>query len=213
MFGRLFGRRKKDQEAAARDAAAEEAFGEAKQQSLERTLGPMDEMVYHSIIPFVLGGGLDLYTFSACIPGKAFVTQELVSRDKQGRPKPGRQGHFELVACLPPGKGDDEDGLQLVNSLLNPIARYASMASLNPGETAEVPGDDGEPTLPVVFDRFDPKGVGFEVEGEELHLLLCIAVHHSELAHARAKGSADLMKRLQVAGVYPYSWLKRQPVV
>ena len=37
--------------------------------ALERTLGPMDDTVLHALIPFELGGFLDLYTFSKCIPG------------------------------------------------------------------------------------------------------------------------------------------------
>ncbi|MBK7403880.1 MAG: hypothetical protein IPJ41_04400 [Phycisphaerales bacterium] len=52
------------------DSAADEAFADAKQAALERPLGPMDEMVVHSLIPFFLGGGLDLYTFSKCMPGR-----------------------------------------------------------------------------------------------------------------------------------------------
>jgi hypothetical protein len=223
MFGWLFGKKKKHgaQEepdpADAAEQAADEAFGKAKEEALERVLGPMDDTVFHAIIPFFIGGTLDLYTFSKCIPGTAFVTQELIVRLKEDRPKPGRTGYFELVACLPPGVSrEDEEGLSLIQSVLDPIARYASMAALNPNETAEIPQEDGEPTLPIIFDRFTPPPPGngdLDFAGEKCHLLLCIAVHHSELAFARNNGGAELIAKLKAAKAYPYSDLKRKAAV
>ena len=99
--------------------------------------------------------------------------------------------------------------------MLNPIARYASMASLNPGETAEIPGEDDGESLPIIFDRFSPNGGAADLEfaGEKCHLLLCMALHHSELAFARAHGGAELIAKLRAAKVYPYSNLDRKAVV
>jgi hypothetical protein len=215
VFKWLFGKKKEDaahsEGSSASDAAAE-AFDKAKQEALERVLGPMDDTVYHSIIPFFLGGGLDLYPFSKCIPGVVLVTQELVTHEKSNRPKPGRDGYFELVACTPPHKRrDDSEVMKLVNSMLNPTARYASMASLNPNETAEIPQSKG-PNLPIVFDSFSPRSEKFVVGEERLHLLLCIAIQPSELAHARKHGTKDLLERLKKAKVHPYSYLDREPV-
>ncbi len=216
MFRWLFGRKGKapdGNDAPSPENVAAEAFDQAKQAALERTLGPMDDTVYHSIIPFFLGGGLDLYAFSKCIPGVVLVTQELVTHETSNRPKPGREGYFELAACTPPHKRrDDPEIMKLVNSMLNPTARYASMAPLNPNETAEIPQSKGS-HLPVVFDRFCPRGEDFVIGEERLHLLLCIAIHPSELAHARTHGSKDLLDRLKKANVHPYSYLDRAPVV
>jgi hypothetical protein len=210
MLGRLFGK-KRDGEAEAR---AEEAFGEAKEQALVRVLGPMDDMVLHAIIPFAIGGGLDLYTFSQCIPGVVFATQELIGSDKKSRPKKNRLGAYELVACLPPGKArDDEEGVRLINRILNPIARYAFHASLNPGETAEIPGEEGGPNRGILFDDFNPRGVPFEVNGEGFGLLLVMPLHGSELAYARTEGSGKLLVKLKAAGAWPYADEGRGAVV
>jgi hypothetical protein len=175
----------------------------------------MDDMVLHAIIPFFLGGGLDLYTFSKCIPGTVFATQELITRDKQSRPKKGKAGYFELVACLPPGSKqvEENDGIRLVNRILNPVAMYASMAALSPGETAELPGEDGEPSQPLLLDAFNPKSVPFEFNGEKFALLLCMPITHDELAFARSEGSAALLAKLQATGAYPYADIKRPSVV
>lgn len=207
MFGKLFGGGKQD------GSAADEAFADAKQAGLERALGPMDEMVLHSIIPFFIGGGLDLYAFSGCIPGKVIATQELIGRRKKDRPKQGAFGAFELVACVRPGVGlDSEAEIGLVRTLLNPLAQYAFMAKLKPGDTAEIPMDDGEPSLGVLFGEFVGKGP-FEIEGERFGLLLCVPLVGGELAFARREGGAALRAKLEGAGVWPYAVAGRRGVV
>ena len=214
MFGWLFKKRKKSKEEIEREQAEAEAFDKAKQEALERVLGPSDDTVLHSMIPFFLGGSLDLYFFRSCTDGTAVVTQELIVPEKNGRPKPGKAGYFELVACIPPGTDPHAKGaLDLVEQVLNPVARFASMASLNPHETAELPGEDNEPTLPVLFDEFNPKVVPFTVGSETFHLLLVMTITHAELAFARANRSAALIEKLKAAGVYPHSIAGRQSVV
>lgn len=214
MFGWLFGKKKKADAPDPAETAAEEAFLNAKEEALARALGPMDDMVLHAIIPFFVGGTLDLYFFSKCLPGIVVATQELIVRSKDDRPKPNRSGYYELAACLPPGVSrDDKEGIKLIQMLLNPIARYAFDASLNPNETAELPQEDGEPTLPLLFDRFRPKGVDLDFAGEKCHLLLVMLITHSELAYARENGGAALIAKLKAAGAYPYSSLNRPTVV
>ncbi|MBK7403881.1 MAG: hypothetical protein IPJ41_04405 [Phycisphaerales bacterium] len=119
------------------------------------------------------------------------ATQELIGRGKQARPREGRIGAYELVACFKPGvevetepgegdevglvTGGERDGIGLVRAMLDPIARYAFMAKLNPGETAEVPMGEGEPNLGVMFDEFRPEERGlapFEIGGERFRALV-----------------------------------------
>lgn len=227
MFEKLFGgKRAGDDET----GVADEAFAAAKQAAMERALGPMDEMVLHSLIPFFLGGGLDLYTFRKCMPGTVVATQELIGRGRSERPKKSRIGAYELVACLRPGvaietesgdgtamvTGGERDGIGLVRAMLNPISQYAFMAKLNPGETAEIPMDEGEPNLPVLFDEFRSVDWGlapFEIGDERFGLLLCVPLHWSELAFARREGTGKLKERLEGAGVWPYADLGRVAVV
>lgn len=75
-----------------------EAFQKLKQSGMEQVLGPLHKDVFHSMIPFSAGGGVDLYLFGQCISGTIFATMELIRPDGRG-PQPNRLGTYELVAC------------------------------------------------------------------------------------------------------------------
>ncbi len=80
-----------------------------------------------------------------------------------------------------------------------PISTYAFMARLNPGETAEIPMDEGEPNMPVMFDEL--RGLApFEIGGERFGLLLCVPLRREELVSARRAGTGKLRERLEGAG-------------
>jgi hypothetical protein len=202
---------------------------EAKKAALERILGPMDEVVGHAIIPFAVGGGVDVYYFSQAMPGTVFVTMELIEPDGTG-PRPNRLGTYELVAstrlpAAPPEariarRGDDaheQDPFDLQErrawGVLTALGRYSFEAVLEPGDTAEAPGGEGEPNRWVLLDEFETGGVPFEVEGRRHGLLLCMEVHPCEVEYAREHGSGELLEKLKQAGAYPYSDLDRPPVV
>lgn len=70
---------------------------EAGQAGLERVLRRMHNLVSHAIIPFEIGGPVDLYYFPGAIPATGLATMELVRPDGSG-PKPGRIGTYEPVA-------------------------------------------------------------------------------------------------------------------
>jgi hypothetical protein len=99
-----------------------EKFQNSKQEGMERVFGPLHEIVFHAIIPFLAGGGVDMYPFCQCIPGTVFATMELVGPDGSG-PKPNRLGTYELVACtrhqVPPKSLEDSKRIlkQLKESL------------------------------------------------------------------------------------------------
>lgn len=210
-------------------------FGEAKSDALTAAIGPPHDRMLHAPIPFDLGGALDLYPFPYKRGGTIWATQEVIEPQPSGGPKRGKLGRYELIACLreqfrsdPPGPGNSPDGVSLreaakrrsgvplIQSMLNPIARYSSVAVLNPGETVEIPGDDEDEgargNLHVVLDAF-PDAIGeFRILGERCGLLLCIAIYKSECDFARAQSTAKLLERLKAAGVYPYSDLTRRPV-
>lgn len=194
--------------------AAMEAFDAQKQAALESSLGPMDSHVVHAIIPWVIGGSLDLYPFSGHLPGTVYVTQELLTFDAGDRVKPSKQGWFELAIAFRKEAVPDPNTLpesaQTASRLLNPIARYAGMASLSPGETVELPADEGEPGVYIFLDRLECKPLA--VGGEPFFLLLVIQINQSEYAFARASGSAQLRQRLKEHGHYPFSDLNRPSV-
>lgn len=217
MFKKLFGRGGEPEQHA---DISDEQFDEAKQAALERALGPMDEMVLHAIIPFHMGGTLDVYSFSNLLPNRGLicVTQELVGRTKKQRAKPGRAGAYELAWCLKPlPKGvtglKDHPDFDLMYDPMNAVAQYAFEASLNPGETISSPADEaGQVDAAILFDKL----IGREpvvVNGETIQLLLCVHITQSELAYAKEEGTPALVSKLKLAGVWPYSIKQRKSAV
>ncbi|MDJ0851376.1 MAG: suppressor of fused domain protein [Myxococcota bacterium] len=140
---------------------------------------------------------------------------ELIEPDGTG-PLPSPIGTFELVAFTRasyPREGDSgsderfEAATNRLCSIFTSVGRYSFQACLKPGDTCEIPQDDG-PNICLVFDDFGR----LSIEGREHGLLLCVELFRSEMEFAREQGSAALLERLRGAGHYPYSDLDRQPV-
>lgn len=188
---------------------------------LERVLGPMHDLVGHAIIPFAIGGTVDMYYFPTGIPGTGFATIELTEPDGSG-PKPNRIGTYELVSftkhSMPPAQKQRD-----MNDPFNKIERrlcgimtntgfYSRMAILSPGDTCEVPVAEDEPNVCLIMDEYKPDGKLFEVGGKRYCLLLCMEIFRSEMEYAMEHGSVIVLERLKKKGYYPYSDLDRQPV-
>ena len=185
-------------------------------------LGAEYDRVLHAMIPFALGGGLDLYFFSEGIPGTAVATKELCEMPGDGSSNDVFDG-YELVMFtkLPTSLDDalDENtpfgGVNRdINSILNCIASYSAEATLNPYETCEFPAE-----LEVVGGRcliFDTYGtVDFDTVDfdKQFGLLAIIEIHRSEMDFARENGGQALIEKLMKAGHYPYSDMDRPAVV
>ncbi len=201
-------------------AEAYERDYEAKKAALERILGPMHELVGHAIIPFQVGGAVDMYYFPNGIPGTGFATMELLEPDGSG-PQPNRIGTYELVAFtkqkMPPSGNRSEDHPfnkieRRICGIFTNTGFYSREAVLNPGETCEIPGEKGEPNKCLILDEYAPNGIQFEIAGRKHCLLLCMEVFRSEMTYAMENGSDLVLKRLKEAGYYPYSDLDRKPV-
>jgi len=193
---------------------------ESKQAALEDVLGPMHEVVGHALIPFQAGGAVDMYYFPNGIPGTGFATMELIEPDGTG-PEPNRIGTYELVAftrqSIPPEGQENEDHpfnkiARRMCGILTDIGLYSYEAVLNPGETCEIPGEEGEPGICLIFDEYRPNEKSFEIDGRKHCLLLCMEIFRSEMEYAMEHGSDTVLKKLKEAGRYPYSDLDRQPV-
>ncbi len=198
---------------------------EVKKAALERILGPMHDLVGHALIPFQIGGNVDMYYFPHAIPGTAFVTMELIEPDGSG-PKPNRIGTYELIAFtkheierklrarIPSDESEQNpfEKMELrMTGMLTRIGRYSYEAVLNPGDTCEIPWEKDETTC-LIFDEYKKDGVGFEINGKRRCLLFCIEVFRSEMEYAMENGSAALLKKLKEKGYYPYSDLDRDPL-
>lgn len=217
IFKKLFG--KKDQQAQ-KELTDEEMdlYYEQKTKGLEDVLGEMHGIVGHAIIPFAVGGAVDMYYFPNHIKGTGFATMELL--DPNGdNPLPNRLGTYELVAFTKYDYNDGETTTTPFNiierkicGIFTMIGFYSRQAVLNPNETCEVPGKEGEENTCLIFDLYEPDEKEFMIGDSEHHLLLCLQIFRSEMDFARANGSAALFERLEDAGHYPYSDLDREPV-
>lgn len=216
---KLFGGKSKEIEVPAREFTDEEFERDykLKEQGLENVLGAMHGIVGHAIIPFSIGGAVDMYYFTNGIKGTGFATMELLDPDGNG-PKPNRIGTYELVAFTKLDYNDNEENPTEFNTIerrfcgiFTTIGNYSSQAVLNPFETIEVPNGTNENNC-LILDIYAPDGKEFAIGDRKHHLLLCLEVFRSEMEFARKNGSSKLIELLKEKGFYPYSDLDRDPV-
>ena len=179
---------------------------EQKSKGLESVLGKMHNMVGHAIIPFSIGGAVDMYYFPNHIKGTGFATMELLEPDGTG-PLPNRLGTYELVAFTKYDYNDNEDTRTPFNTIereicgvFTTIGFFSKQAVLNPKETCEVPNGKGQENSCLIFDSYEPDGKKFMIGKRNHHLLLCLEVFRSEMDFAREKGSDELISKLKQAG-------------
>ena len=179
-------------------------------------LGDEHGIVMHAIIPYAIGGGLDLYYFPNGISGTAIATKELCETPGEGSSNDVFDT-FELVMftrhAISLDDAIDESTAfgkahHVINAILNCIAPYSAQATLNPHETCEFPeGMDTVGGKCLIFDAY-----GFAGDHAEFGLLVIIEIHRSEMDYAREHGGRQLLAKLKEAGYYPYSDLERPAV-
>lgn len=191
---------------------------ELKKQGLEKVLGEMYPLVRHAVIPFQVGGAVDIYYFPNALEGTGFVTMELIEPDGSG-PRPSRIGTYELVAFTRRKIGDENDKAAFKQierrlcGIFTIVGRYAYEAQLNPLETVEVPVREDEPNRCLILDEYRKPGVDFVIGNSRHGLLLVIEVFRSEMEYAMKCGSLVALDKLKEKGFYPYSDLDREPVI
>lgn len=190
---------------------------ELKDKGIEHILGKSYNIVGHAIIPFDVGGAVDMYYFTKHIPGTGFATMELLDPNGNG-PKPNSLGTYELVAFTkePYNAHEEKTAFSVIErkicSYFTNIANFGKDATLNPGDTIEIPVNDTESRY-LVFDHYTPDSKKFMIGDREHHLLLCMEIFRDESDYARAKGSNELFTLLKQKGIYPYSDLNRKSVL
>lgn len=200
------------------DSEKVDQWYDRKSMLMEEFLGPEHDMVMHALLPFIVGGGLDLYYYPNGISGTAIATKELSNLPGSGSSN-DIFTNYELVmftrqALDLDGMYDDGNAFAVVhrkiNQTLNLIARYSLEANLNPKETCEFPED-----MPdvggrcLIFDSYPPE---MSEDSSEFGLLLIIEIFHSEMQYAMKHGGAKLIKRLKDRKYYPYSDMDRKSV-
>jgi hypothetical protein len=215
ILKKLFGKKGKQQPVKEFTEQEFETDYELKLQGLENVLGKMHNLVGHAIIPFEIGGAVDMYYFPNHIKGTGFATMELLAPDGSGT-LPNRLGTYELVAFTQydydtSNDKDTQTPFELIErkiwGIFTAIGFYSRKAVLNPNETCEIPNE--EENTCIVFDNYKE----FKIGDRTHHLLLCIQLFRSEMEYAMKNGSEKLFDKLKQAGYYPYSDLDREPVV
>ena len=211
------------------DEQRAEAWYARKTAWMEAALGQEHEMVMHAIIPYAIGGSLDLYYFPNGIGGTGIATKELSELPGQGSTNSVYRS-YELVMftrhtlALDDAKDRSTPFGQAhatISAILNVIAPFSEGTELNLNETCEFPDD--MPDIGgkcLIFDgytgrqranRWGPrKGRGGV---QDFGLLAVIEIFRSEMNFARARGGAKLIAKLKAAGHYPYSDLDREPLM
>ncbi|HEV3144652.1 MAG TPA: suppressor of fused domain protein [Gemmataceae bacterium] len=194
-------------------------WDERKSAYMEASLGKEHDMVMHALIPYALGGGLDLYYYPNGLPGTAIATKELSEGPNEGSSNDVYRS-FELVMFTKHRLDLDQAGDETtpfgrahanINAILNLIARYSEQATLNPNETCEFPAEfEGVGGKCLILDGF---ACHSDDVAEAFGLLAIIEVFRSEMEYARKHGGAKLIERLKAKGHYPYSDMDRKPVV
>lgn len=220
FLDKIFGKKQKVKEI--QEEKLDEFF-HLKEESIKRVLGEMYELVGHAIIPFQVGGAVDMYYFPNTIEGTTFATMELIEYENRG-PIPNRTGMYELIAFTKHkiskqfGENTQADDPfrkieRRICGIFTSIGNYSYQAKLEPGETCEIPSDKGDKNTCLIFDEYKKDGTEFKINGKRYGLLICIEIFKSEMEFAMNHGSQELFKLLKQYGHYPYSDLDRQPVV
>lgn len=184
-----------------------------KSKALANVLGPMDDIVSHAVIPYELGGHVDLYHYEQALPGTALVTMELVRPDGSG-PLPSRIGTYELLAFTRHRRAGDHASYDAFTERLcgtfTTLGRYGEQAVLEPGQSATIPWHDGLERV-VLFAQHERFG-SFQIGRSKHGLLTCIEIHPFEVEFAQEHGSEALIDALRSVGAYPYSDLDRPAI-
>ena len=216
IFKKLFGKKESPKEFTEEEY---EKDYELKMAGLESILGKSYDLVGHAIIPFDIGGAVDMYYFPNGIPGTGFATMELLQPDGSG-PIPNKLGTYELVAFTKLDYVQDTVKTNPFNlierrfcGIFTGIGNYSFEAKLEPMETCELPRGEDEPNLCLIFDEYKSDNKQFKI-GNRIHgLLLIMEVHRNEMEFAMKNGTGKLIEKLKEKGHYPYSDLDRESVV
>jgi hypothetical protein len=216
IFKKLFGKKEVKKEFTQEELDKDY---ELKMAGLEAVLGKSHDLVGHAIIPFDIGGAVDMYYFPNGIKGTGFATMELLQPDGKG-PIPNRLGTYEMVAFTKLDYVQDTTETHPFNlierkicGIFTGIGNYSFQAKLEPLETIELPQNEGEPNLCLILDEYKPENKEFKIGDRKHGLLLVMEVHRAEMEFAMENGTGKLIDKLKANGFYPYSDLDRKSVI
>lgn len=203
----------------------EEKAYKIKSKYIEKYLGKEHNIVMHAIIPYDIGGSLDLYYYPHFMDGTAITTKELVNY-KFNRPSNDCYDSYELVMCTKhkidldsvkldnPATGTFSYDHKYINSILNMIARYSKQAKLNPYETIEFPNDfDEVGGKCLILDCFSQPYVTKETNNKKFGLMLIMEIHRSEMEFAIHQKGKEVIALLKEKNIYPFTGIDRKAII
>ena len=200
------------------DERLSDQWYDLKSSLMEKSLGPEHDVVMHAIIPYAIGGGLDLYYFPNGLSGTAIATKEL-SEDLDECSRNDVYDRYELVMFT--RHALDLDSVHdastafgrahgSINAILNCMAPYSAQATLNPRETCEFPANmEKLGGRCLVFADYARHKLH---DGDTFGLLALVEIFRSEMEYARENGGEQLLQLLKQNGHYPFSDLDRVAV-
>jgi hypothetical protein len=219
FFKKLFGRESNPINEAIDATEDAGLWKKHKSTLMEAILGKEHPRSTRALIPFSIGGCLDLHYFPAGIAGTGIATKELSEIAGAG-PSNRELSCYELVMFtrhpLNLAEAQDPDTAfgqvhDRIRQILIPLARYSSMAELNALEVLTLPADlKGVGGACLVFDEYARRSDELVTD---FGLLVVIEVFREELTFALENGADTLLHLLKDAGHYPYTDLDRAPVV
>lgn len=187
-----------------------------KTRFMKKHLGAELKTVTHAIVPFGLGGGLDLYYYPQ-EAGCAIATKDLSPTPDEG---PSNQlfQRYEMVMFtkeeFQPGQFHDEQSpfgaaMTSINAVLEYLGRYALQSELNPGDTLEFPTD-----MEVVGGRcMIVDALTKPARNDGFGLMVAIEIHRNEMKFCQRESGKVFLQMMKDAGIYPNSNLNRQSLV
>ncbi len=203
----------------------EEIAYDAKSKFMQKNLGNEHNLVMHAIIPYHIGGSLDLYYFPNFMKGTAIATKELTNY-KFKKPSNDWFDSYELVMCTKhkidldstkienPKKNTFSYDHKYINYIINAVGRYSSLAKLNPYETIEFPDDFGEISEKcLILDSLTEPFIDKNTKNKKFGLMLVMEIHRSEMEYAMKQNGKELIDLLKKENIYPFTGIDRKPII
>ncbi|QVL34616.1 suppressor of fused domain protein [Telmatocola sphagniphila] len=169
--------------------------------ALEEVFGPQDEQVFHSLIPFDVGGVADVLVFKHHLDGVVYVTADLIGSQEQ---LPTEVGNYELMMCH---RGESEIGPNLISKL----AVYTCEDRLKPGDTMNI--ERAAPVGSTVTALLFLKYADLTVLDQKAGVLLCMGITSDELDWCQLGRTNELIRALKKQKVYPFTEWRRKSVL
>ncbi len=173
------------------------AIWDARSEALSALFGPTADDVWHSDIPFEVGGPADALMFPNWIPGEAYITAELTG--KNVGQIPNSLGNYELMMCA-------KQRNHKMAAFISRIAPYTCQTQLDVGHTMNLKGFFGDSMLQaVLYTHPTDHPVHFELLGQRYGILMAIGITGDEFEFLNETSHEELLPHIIAGGIFPYT--------